>query len=137
MSNSFLKEIIMKTKFVTSGLILASSLIAGTSFAADNVTLSREQVSAAYLQARAEGSLPAMGDAPVFYVKAVPSTMTRDAVTAEYVAAQKAGTLPALGDSQVVAEVKSEPSTLTRTAVRAEYVAARLAGTLPQVGERG
>jgi hypothetical protein len=136
MSNNFLKEIIMKTKFVTSALILASGLIAGTSFAADNVALSREQVRADYIQARAEGSLPAMGDAPVFYVKAAPSTLTRDAVTAEYVAAQKAGTLPAQGDRQVVV-VKSEHSTLTRAAVRAEYVAARLGGTLPQVGERG
>jgi hypothetical protein len=120
----------MKTKFAATALILASGLIAGTSFAADNGALTREQVRAAYLQARAEGTLPQVGDGAVVYVKPAPSTLTREAVMAEYFAAQKAGTLPQVGDG-AVSYVKPAPSTLTREAVKAEYFAALKAGTLP------
>ena len=120
----------MKTKFAATALILASGLIAGTSFAADNGALTREQVRAAYLQARAEGTLPQADNGQVIYVKPAHNSLTREAVTAEYLAARKAGTLPQADNGQV-SYVKPAPSTLTREAVRAEYLAAWKAGTLP------
>ena len=134
MSDNFLKETIMKTKFAATALILASGLIAGNSFAADAGALTREQVRADYLQARAEGSLPPIGEGQVVNAKSAPSTMTREAVMAEYLSAKKAGTLLPIGEGQMV-QLESAPSTLTREAVKTEYLAAKKAGNLPQIGE--
>jgi hypothetical protein len=130
-----LKEVIMKTRFVTSALIIATGLIAGSSFAADNSGLTREQVRAAYFQARADGSLPAVGERQENVNRYAPSTLTRAEVMAEYFAAQKAGTLPAVGERQVTT-IQSAPSTLTRDEVMSEYFAAQKAGIL-HVGELG
>ena len=88
----------MKTKFAATALILASGLIAGTSFAADSGALTREQVRAEYFQARAEGSLPPVGERQLNNVKSAPSTLSREAVMAEYFAAEKTGTLPPVGE---------------------------------------
>jgi hypothetical protein len=131
-----LKGIIMKLKFTATALILASGLIASTSFAADSGTLTREQVRAEYFQARAEGSLPQVGEGQLNNIKSAPSTLTREAVMTEYFAAEKAGTLPQVGEGQLN-NIKSAPSTLTREAVMAKYFATEKAGTLLRVGERG
>jgi len=114
---------------------LAAGLFAGNSFAADQAGLSREQVRAAYVQARAEGSLAPIGEAqaPVA-AKVTVSTLTREAVRADYLAAQKAGTLAPIGEATEV-RVNLAPSALTRAEVKAEYFSARKAGTLPTLGD--
>lgn len=120
----------MKTKFAATALILASGLIASTGFAADSGALSREQVRATVLQARADGSLASasaeIGNA-VNAVNATPSSQTRERIMAEYFAAQKAGTLPQVGEIDALAEQPKFVSTHTRSEVRGEaVVAARL-----------
>lgn len=112
----------MNTKFAATALILASSLIASTSFAyvpdrsdatmmrnfatsgsmAAPSTLTREQVRADVAQARADGSLALVNEGVKNVlksaVKSAPSTVTREAVLGEYYAAQKAGTLPSTNE---------------------------------------
>lgn len=121
----------MNTKFAVSALVILSSLMAGTSFAADGDTSTTATASAGQLIAR----LPQVGDVDVFYINPKASTLTREAVKAEYQAAKLAGMLPQVGDVDVV-YVRPAPSTLTRQAVKSEYLAARKAGTLPLGGEQ-
>lgn len=130
----------MKTTFNKSALILAAGLTAGlfasASFAADTGALTREQVRAEYIQARADGSLIPNGEGRNVVTKATRSELTRDAVRADYFAARQAGTLPPTGDGQEVRKAAA-PTALSREAVKAEFFAARRAGTLPLNGERG
>lgn len=122
-----LKETIMKTKFAATALILASGLIASTSFAADTGALTREQVRATVLQARADGSLTQMNEWVKNTVnaaaKSAPSTVTREAVRAEYVVAKKAGYLP-VEPGYVSAAEPAFVSTRTRAEVRTDAVIA-------------
>ena len=130
----------MKNTFNKSALILAAGLTAGlfasASFAADSATLSRQEVRAAYAQARADGSLPPTGEGQTLIAKATTSTLTRQAVRAEYFAARAAGTLAPTGEGQEARQAAT-PVAVSREAVKAEYFAARRAGTLPLTGERG
>jgi hypothetical protein len=103
--------IIMNTKFVATTLILASGLIAGTSFAqvtdrsdatsmrleasanmnTSTSALTREQVVASVLQARADGSLARAqlneGERSKRTVQPAPSTVSVEQVRAEAVVA--------------------------------------------------
>ena len=121
------------TSFALTAALLAMSSAA---FSGDMGALSRDQVRAAYSEARANGTLQPNGEGQVAIVKTSPSSLTRDAVRAEYFAARTAGTLQPTGEGQE-ARVASAPSSLTREAVKAEYFHARMAGTLPPTGERG
>ncbi len=119
----------MKTKFAATALILASTLVAGTTFAADNGELTREQVRSSVMQARADGSLAQMNEGFKNAFKAAapstPSTLTRDAVKAEYFAAKEAGTLPPVGERGDLFTVQPVfASTRSRNDVRAEAVVA-------------
>lgn len=98
----------MKTKFAASALILATGLIAGTSFAA----------------------ISPNADAQVIDYAAMASTTTREAVKANYLAAKNAGALPQNSDAQVT-DFSAIPSTTTREAVRNEFLIAKKNGTLP------
>ena len=131
-----LEGITMKTSFAAAALIIVSGLSATASFATDSTPLTRAQVRAEVLQARANGTMPASGDGDVVMVKLSPSTLTRAAVKADYLQAQKDGTLPNWGDATPIQAV-SAPSTLTRAAVKAEYLQAKKDGTLPAMDDRG
>ena len=126
-----------QVKSVTSFALTAALLaVSSAAFSGDMGAVTRDQVRAAYAEARANGTLPANGEGQVSHVKPSTSTLTRAAVQAEYFAARVAGTLPPTGEGQQARAV-SVPSSLTRDAVRAEYLQARMAGTLPLTGERG
>ena len=130
MTYSNLKSV---SSFALTAALLAMS---STAFSGDKGALSRDQVRAAYTEARANGTLPANGEGQISYVKLSTSTLTRAAVQADYFAARMAGTLQPTGEGQE-ARVVSAPSSLTRAAVQADYFAACMAGTLPPSGERG
>lgn len=98
----------MNTKFAASALVLASTLIAGTSFAASS-----------YQEADRHAT-------------SGPSTLTREAVKADYMAAKNAGGLPPAVEGQDY-NVRSATTPLTREAVKADYQAAKKAGDLPQI----
>ena len=121
----------MKNTFNKSALILAVGLIAGSSFAADKGSLTREQVRAEFFAARANGTLPPNGEGQVLTVKPSTSTQTREGVQAEFYAARKAGTLAPNGEGQE-ARVVVAPSDVTRMAVMADYIVARQSGLLPK-----
>lgn len=128
----------MKTKFTTTALILASGLIASTSFAAEPLT--RADVKAEYYSAKAAGTLPAVGirdnlSSFPAQMGATPSSMSRATVKAEFRAAEAAGNLPAIGERATVAAVPVGSSSLTRQEVMAEYAMAKAAGNLPNIGE--
>jgi hypothetical protein len=80
----------MKNSLIATALILSSSLFAGSAFAAET-GLTREQVVASVLQARADGSLLPINDRGVIRAKAAASSLTRAAVMAEYQASVPAG----------------------------------------------
>lgn len=124
----------MNSKFVSSALILSSALIAGTSFAFNGGALTREQVQASLVQARATGSLPAVGDEFVAVLPSATSTLSREAVKADYFAARAAGTLPAPVEGPTTF-VSTGPSQLSREAVELDFFSARTAGTLPKVSD--
>ena len=96
----------MNTKFATA-LVLASTLMAGTSFAASAYQEADRQVST--------GS----------------SMLTRDAVKADYQAAKKGGALP----QSIGQDYKFTPmtSTATRAAVMGDYQAPKKAGQSIQI----
>lgn len=122
-----LKETIMKIKFAATTLVLLSSLMAGTSFAADaDASSTAGQVTA---------RLPQVGDVDVLPTNPKASTLTREAVKAEYQSAKLGGMLPQVGNVDVLHD-SSAPSTLTRQAVKSEYLTARKAGTLPLSGDQ-
>lgn len=106
----------MNVKFVSTTLIVLSSLVAGTSFAGDT------------------SAMPQVGDFDVPPVASAVSTLTREAVKAEVQAAKLAGVLPQAGDADV-AYTPAAQTSLTRQEVKADYMAARKAGTLPRNGE--
>ena len=121
----------MKNTFNKSALILAVGLIAGSSFANDTGSLTREQVRTEFFAARANGTLAPNGEGQVLTVKPSTSALTRDAVQGEFYAARTAGTLTPNGEGQE-ARVAAAPSGVTRIAVMADYIVARKSGTLPK-----
>lgn len=98
----------MNTKFAASALILASTLIAGTSFAASS-----------YQEADR-------------HAPAGPSMQTREAVKADLLAAKKVGGLPPAVEGQDYG-VRPATTSLTRAAVRADSPATKKAIELPQI----
>ena len=128
----------MKIKFLSSTLILASSLVTGFGIAADKSMLTREEVKAEYKAAKAAGTLPPTGEGP--YVKDMmskpaSSKLTREEVKAEYKAAKAAGTLPPMGEGEyLTSKIKSASSQLTREEVKAETRASKAPGAMPPKG---
>ncbi len=112
----------MKNSILATALILSSSLLAGSAFAAD-APLTREQVRASVLQARADGSLLPINDKGVIQAKAAPSSLTREQVQASVLQARADGTLLPINDKGVI-QAKAAPSSVTRVATRAEAVIA-------------
>ena len=115
----------MKTKFAATALILASGLIASTGFAADSGALSREQVRATVLQARADGSLALasaeIGNASSAAVKSTLTALTRERVMAGGESNLKLNELyPSRYPAKAV-----QPS-VTREKVKAELAEARV-----------
>ncbi|MFT6591842.1 MAG: hypothetical protein ACI9I0_001906 [Rhodoferax sp.] len=130
----------MKTKFATTALILASGLIASTSFAANNAPLTRAGVMADYYSAKAAGNLPVLGESDSFGIAAAQrnvtlSTLTRATVKTDLNAAKTAGNLPLIGERAQMATAPTGANSLTRQAVMTEYAMAKAAGNLPAIGE--
>jgi hypothetical protein len=128
----------MKTKFTTTALILASGLIASTSFAAEPLT--RADVKAEYLAAKVAGTLPAVGirDNLSTYPAQMgdtPSSLTRATVKSNFRTAEAAGNLPAIGERARIDDIRIGEKSLTRQDVMAEYVTAKATGNLPNIGE--
>ena len=110
----------MTNRFITAAL-LSATLLASNSFAANAMPLSRDQVRAAYQQAKADGSLLPAGEVSAPDFKLLPSVRTRDEVRAEYLAAQKHGTLARNGEIGMVFAASGTPR--DRQQVRAEAAA--------------
>ena len=91
--------------------------------------LTREEVRAETLRARAAGELDLNETNTPFIPKAPPSTVTREEIRAEAVRARAAGELD-YNDTNYPLAAREGPSGLTRAEVRAEAVAARAAGEL-------
>ena len=127
----------MKMKFLSSTLILATSLVSGVGIAADKSMLTREEVKAEYKAAKAAGTLPPVGEGEYMkgmMAKPASSKMTREQVKAEYQAAKAAGTLPPMSEAEYVLG-KSKPATatsqVTREEVKAEAKAANATKPVP------
>jgi Domain of unknown function (DUF4148) len=113
-------------------IIAAVSMIAAASgaFAAqDTTSLTREQVRADVIQARAAGELEINDGTFPFMTQDAPSTLTREQVRAETAQARIAGELE-INDGTFPSMTEAAPSTLTRRQVSAEEVRARNAGEL-------
>jgi Domain of unknown function (DUF4148) len=117
-------------------IIASVSMIAAASgaFAAQDATspdssLTREQVRAELIQARAAGELEINDGTFPFTPKEAPSNVTREEVTAETLRARAAGELE-INDGTFPFMTEEAPSTLTREQVRAEVGRARNAGEL-------
>jgi hypothetical protein len=128
----------MKTKFTTTALILASGLIASTSFAAEPLT--RADVKAEYLAAKVAGTLPAVGirdNLSTYPAQTgdIPSSLTRATVKSNFRMAEAAGNLPAIGERARVDDIRVGKKSLTRQDVMAEYATAKAAGNLPHISE--
>jgi hypothetical protein len=128
----------MKTKFTTTALILASGLIASTSFAAEPLT--RADVMAEYYSAKAAGNLPALGESDSFGITSAQrditaSHLTRATVKSNFRTAEAAGNLPAIGQRARVDDIRVGKKSLTRQDVMHEYAMAKAAGNLPNIGE--
>lgn len=107
-------------------MTLAGLLAFGTQAqAASDAPLTRKQVRAEYLKARAEGTLTPTGEVgQVFSVGAIPSTLTRAQVLRELAAS---GPLPT-GEVSDVGQVRATGSERTRAEVHAEAVEAVRSG---------
>ena len=82
----------MNKHFATTTLVLATALISGTAFAADNAPLSRAQVRAEFLQSRAVGNLAPVNELGMLPESSTPSSVTRAEVTAQALDAAKSAT---------------------------------------------
>lgn len=116
--------------FVASIMVAAvSAAFTSTVWADENQPLSRAEVKAAVLQARADGTLPPAGDAaeqdpaPKFGIE-----RTRAELRAEALEASRLGQL--MRGEAVEPIVQASDSTLTREEVRSEVGVARLRGEL-------
>lgn len=127
----------MNAKFATA-LVLASA-IAAPAFAINTVdygniafkpgSVTRAEVRAEVLRARAAGELEINEATPAFPVAAQPSRLTRAEVRAEAIRARAAGELD-LTEADYPVLSATPPSTVTRAEVRAEFIRARDAGEI-------
>jgi len=122
----------MKTRLIAIATLTA--LAATATWAADTAPLTREQVAAQVITARANGQLMGAGEALESHPAAPMSTRSRADVQAEVAAAQKNHTLTAAGELSTPAAAVRGMSR-SRAEVRAETLAARLDGSLPAAGE--
>ena len=113
------------TKNLLAALLLAVAGIASGTAAAEGLT--RDQVRAEVLAARAAGTLSSGGEGYQAIDHATLSTRSRADVKADLAAARAAGTLHA-GEAYPGPFPEAKP--VARAAVRAELAAARAAGTL-------
>jgi hypothetical protein len=128
--------------------VLFTTLIAlaSASAFADDITidkthsasvLSRDQVKAAVLKARASGELLSAGEGYVGIPAPAASSVARADVKAQVIAARAAGELQAAGEADPRSDaVFHVASTRSRADVKAEVIAAREAGELLPAGER-
>ena len=111
----------MKNRFITAAL-LSTTLLASNSFAANAMPVSRDQVRAAYQQAKADGSLIRAGEMSAPDFKLTPSVRSRSEVRDELVLAQKSGTLTRSGEAGVLFTAEATGTARNRADVRAEAV---------------
>lgn len=112
----------MTNRFITAAL-LSTTLLATNSFAANAMPLSRDQVRAAYQQAKADGSLIPAGEVSAPDFKLAPSVRSRSEVRDEVLLAQKSGTLTRSGEAGVLfTALANTGAARNRADVRAEAV---------------
>jgi hypothetical protein len=112
----------MINRLLTAAL-MSTTLLAGNSFAADAMTLSREQVRAAYQQAKTAGTILPAGEVSAPELRQLSSVRSRDEVRAELALAQKNGTLTRGGEAGVLFTAPaSAVAPRERQQVRAEAV---------------
>lgn len=122
----------MKTRLIAIATL--ATLAATATWAADNAPLTRAQVGASVLTARANGQLMGPGEALESHPVASISTRSRADVEREVVAAQRNHTLMAAGDlSDPVVMLRGMGR--SRAEIKAETVAARVDGGLLGAGE--
>jgi hypothetical protein len=98
--------------------------------------LTRDQVKATVLKARASGELLAAGEGYVGVPVAVTSNVARSDIKGQVIAARAAGELQAVGEADPRSDrVFQVASTRSRADVKAEVIAARQAGQLLPSGE--
>jgi hypothetical protein len=110
-------------------LLLAAAIGGALSAPAQAQSLTREQVRAEVLAARAAGTLSSGGEGYQAHVFDIPSTLTRTEVRGQLLAARAAGTLVD-GEAYPGPQDEADPMPRTREQVRAELAAARAAGTI-------
>jgi hypothetical protein len=124
-------------QFLISSLIVVAGTVATASARADGgfAPITRADVKAQVLQARAAGELRPAGEAaePMAY-RFGPSTRSRADVRAEVVTARLQGDLVPAGQGAESRDATG-PSMLARADVRADTVLARLHGELTPSGE--
>ena len=126
----------MNAKFAAS--LVFAAVVAAPAFATNTVdygnitfkpgTVTRAEVRAEVLRARAAGELDITEATPAFAV-AAPSSLTRAEVRAEAIRARAAGELD-LTEADYPVLAVGPASTLTRAEVRAEFIRARNAGEI-------
>jgi len=123
-----------KQMFVASVMVASIGAAWAPTAHADS-GLTRADVKAQVLQARAQGLLRPAGEAvEPFWVAASGQTRTRQDVRAEVLQARASGELIPAGEAIAPFE-KPTPSILTRAAVKEEYRMARMRGELIPDGE--
>ena len=115
----------------------AITLAASTAFAADAPALTRAEVNAQTLAARANGTLAPAGELVDIGSPALQGpALTRAAVMADVLAARASGRLMAAGEAAEPAQFSAPNGpVLTRAEVKAEVLAARASGELVPAGE--
>lgn len=126
----------MNAKFATA--LVFAAVVTAPAFATSTVdygnvvakpgTVTRAEVRAEVLRARAAGELDITEATPAFPVGA-PSGLTRAEVRAEAIRARAAGELD-YTEANYPVVAAATPSTLTRAEVRAEFIRARNAGEI-------
>jgi hypothetical protein len=122
----------MKTRLIAIATL--TTLAATATWAADTASLTRAEVGAAVLAARANGQLMGPGEAIESHPVAPISIRSRADVEREVAAAQKNHTLMAVGDLSAP-DVVVRGMGRSRAEVKAETVAARIDGGLLGAGE--
>ncbi len=132
----------MNTHTRLVGLISLGLLAAGSaSMAADGSAVSRAEVVAQTVAARAAGTLTPAGEAPVpaHQFSAAPSSTTRNSVQQEVLAARASGALTPAGEGVDFASARTQPTQseviVSRAQVKASVIEARRDGELVPAGE--
>ena len=121
--------------FVALSFVGTAQAMTTMDHAGMGTALSRADVVAEYLRARAAGELDHEGFPTATAAKHTASTLTRANVTAEYLRARAAGEI-SIGFERAL-PVKAPVSTKTRAEVQMEYERARKAGELDTSFGRG